>query len=109
MVSFKSSHPLSQKIGAAYGLINRAMKLTSESHKGEVKKLLKDILRKNDYPKTLINRLMNRQETSLSQRRVSEDQPTSFRAMTYVRGLSEKLGKIIRDGNPTIHKLPSNQ
>jgi hypothetical protein len=52
--------------------------------------------------KTLINRLMNRQETSLSQRRVSEDQPTSFRAMTYVRGLSEKLGKIIRDGNPTI-------
>jgi hypothetical protein len=33
MVSFKSSHLLSQKIGAAYGLINRAMKLTSESQR----------------------------------------------------------------------------
>jgi hypothetical protein len=102
MLSYKSVHPVSQKIGAAYGLINRALKLTSESHKEDVKRSVKDILLRNDYPKSLINRLMSRQSVRTTQRDIVEDQQTMFRSMTYIRGLSEKLGKIVQNENPNI-------
>jgi hypothetical protein len=102
MLSYRSVHPLSQKIGAAYGLINRALKLTSEAHKDDVKKMVRDILLKNDYPKSLINRLMSRQSARMAQRDVTGDQQTIIRSLTYIRGLSERLGKIIQDENPNI-------
>lgn len=69
LLNFMSNHPISQKTSVALGLLHRAINLSHDSFHEENKKLVKQILKNNNYPPEFIDydgRLA--QSSSLSQR-----------------------------------------
>lgn len=60
MLNFNSIHPMSQKISTALGLIDRVYRLSDSRFTDSNRNLLANLLKQNDYPLRLINRLINR-------------------------------------------------
>jgi hypothetical protein len=50
ILSFLSSHPRSQLVNTAEGFIQRALSLTSQEHREEMKNVIWMLLKKNNYP-----------------------------------------------------------
>lgn len=94
----------------AKGFINRVLSLSSTNYREKNKHIIMDTLLKNDYPKTLINRLINsckiyRSNTdspSLSLSMLIETAEKKYRSILYVPGISEKIRKALARANNTI-------
>ncbi|XP_062716065.1 uncharacterized protein LOC134291828 [Aedes albopictus] len=57
LLNYHSFHPTNMKLNVAKNLINRATQLTTKSSMEQVKHKIFQILRQNNYPSALINRL----------------------------------------------------
>lgn len=62
-LNYNSIHPLTVKVSTAIGFIDRVNRLTSNKNIKEKRKIVLDYLVKNDYPKSLVNRLFNHNVT----------------------------------------------
>lgn len=92
MLNYRSGHPLHTIINVGRGLIKRVRALTTKSGENTNGTIAR-ILRKNDFPKRVIQRLLREEG--------QQNSPTTdqlyFNTVTYVRGISEKIGKKITE------------
>ncbi|XP_055604423.1 uncharacterized protein LOC129752680 [Uranotaenia lowii] len=123
MLNFHSCHQLKHKINVANNFIGRVSYLTSNNHSQDIAQTIHSHLNRNNYPRTLINRLLNlhkkRHQTQSPKKQPSSsppiaqntDQPTitqnattditnqqttdecTYRSIPYVPHLSDKLIK----------------
>lgn len=116
------------KVNVAYGFTKRVMDLSSRCHQKEMETVVYDLLLSNNYPKFLIKRLVLRylenireqdpdsavvvsppsshvtsQVTShVTSQHSTAQLITHYRSMSYMKGLSEQLLKLIKIYVPNI-------
>lgn len=119
LLNYKSNHVNSMKINVAYGFAKRVFDLTSICHRKEMETVVYDLLLSNNYPRFLIKRLVLRYLENVSEpdpdMAVAQHPPSShltqqssvqlithYRSMSYMKGLSEQLLKLIKIYIPNI-------
>lgn len=100
VVNYLSSHATTQKISIIKNLLYRSYKLSSPQFYKENTQKIKQILKNNNnYPNTLINRVLNKYERKLTLNSVHVPEMTYFK-FPFVPGLSTKIQKHIDHVNP---------
>ena len=91
-LDFNSHHPMCHKRSVVSTLLRRVKNIPStQEGKPKETKRVKSVLRENNYPSSFINKC----ERSLS--KPPADLPTNgFVVLPYVQGISEKIGRILR-------------
>lgn len=112
ILNYKSNHPIVQKISTAYGLIHRVFKLSSIEFWPKNRQLAIELLTKNNYPFTIINRSITKfmksqiqqQDSNSTQISTTDNQKPVKRyiAADYVYGFSENLRKLFGKCNPEV-------
>ncbi|XP_055714728.1 uncharacterized protein LOC129808846 [Phlebotomus papatasi] len=92
MLNYRSGHSLHTIINVGRGFIKRVRALTTKSGENTNDNIAR-ILRKNDFPNRVIQRLLREEG---QQNSTTTDQ-LYFNTISYVRGISEKLGKKITE------------
>lgn len=103
LLNFSSTHPHSQKINTAKGLIHRVSSLTTDSDYN-IEENIMAILKENGYPNQLITRLLSEYNERIingTERRSDATQCT-YISMTYIPGLSEKIKRTVMGFAPDI-------
>lgn len=104
VVNYLSAHALTHKISTVKNLFYRAYHLSSAKYHKENENLIKCILKTNNYPIALVNRILNgynkQLQRSINVRGVSE--PTRYFKFPYIEGLSEEIQKHISKKDPTV-------
>ena len=114
ILNYKSSHSINQKTSTAYGLIHRIFSLSSEVYWTKNKDVALNLLTKNNYPPSLVNRLFNKfmiqhknQTKSLDlqefDKTIDENIPKKqYLACNYIQGYSEILQKLYHHYQPDV-------
>lgn len=103
LLNYYSNHPEKQKINTAYNFVNRVLGLSSECyHKKNIQKIY-HTLKNNNYPNKIIKSTINSwiQKTTLPLHTTENNTHTNtehktYKSLTYINGLSEKINKITR-------------
>ncbi|XP_072377775.1 uncharacterized protein [Diabrotica undecimpunctata] len=105
-VPFHSYHPDEQKINIIKGLKNRIKRIFHPSNYNKNIKLLNAILKKNHYPKMLLNKLLFQDMTTArtQQQQALEREPLKLFCgrLPYIRGLSPQITNLFRQFNIVI-------
>lgn len=105
ILNFHSMHPMHLKINVACNVIKKVNTLSTSRTQQERNMIVTRILRLNDYPISLINRLTNRgnpSRTSLTPTPTASQVPTTtesnkiYKSIPYIEGLSQQIAKYIR-------------
>lgn len=107
MLNYYSNHPENQKVNTAYNLVNRILTLSSDCYYRRNIDLIYNILISNNYPESIIKRVINsyRQKGTHSnptQSPTLNNTQTTYKSLTYIKGLSEKVNKIVKTYNNNI-------
>jgi hypothetical protein len=98
IISYTSNHHITQKTNTALGLINRIFLLDNVNTDIKKCELIHQILRKNGYPKIVINSLIKRFKSQqiTNNTEESENNNNKYRCIPYIKGLSEKIAKFLK-------------
>ena len=99
VVNYLSTHAYSQKIATVKNLLYRSYHLSSPMFHKENEIKIKNILKNNNYPIALVNRIINEYRHKLNQDKQDKPNKVYFR-FPYLQGLSERLQRHIRAANP---------
>lgn len=97
ILNFHSTHPLTQKINTADGLVHRVNNLTTNPLT-DTGSIVTNILKKNSYPDHTITKLLRKRElhsTDDSSNSTISTTTKKFFSLTYINGLSERIKKIV--------------
>ncbi|XP_065094435.1 uncharacterized protein LOC135714959 [Ochlerotatus camptorhynchus] len=116
LLNYYSLHPMQQKVNVIMNFTKRVKKLTSSPDNQRVKQIAHFHLRRNDYPTTLINRIVNRviltNDTNNignnSEPRNTQEQPTQYVSLPYVPNLSNSIIRCLQEDYPSIKIANSN-
>ncbi|XP_055604770.1 uncharacterized protein LOC129753003 [Uranotaenia lowii] len=101
-LNFRSAHNTRLKINTALNFIKRVKNFSTNVPPEEAIKLIHENLRINDYPKTLINRLIRKaNETDTPQN--TQDTPTQhYRSILHIDGLTAKVIRALKTDYPHV-------
>lgn len=99
MLNFLSFHPLGQKLAVAINFIDRVRTLSTVKTEQEKNAVITTILRRNDYPLHLVNRLLRRPQ---ARQREEIESPTTHRSITNVQGLTQQIKRILHNTIPSV-------
>lgn len=114
ILNFYSNHSTALKINTAIGLIKRIYTFSASKCETVKHQIAVDILRKNNFPKTLIHKLIceyknkdlsppiNHPEASPSTTTTTATTTTITTAIRYVRGLTENICRKIKAHNEKL-------
>ncbi|XP_055523086.1 uncharacterized protein LOC129717253 [Wyeomyia smithii] len=111
-LDYNSESPHTHKVNTAIALVDRALKLTDVESRIESIKTARKILRNNNYPEALIQRTLERRVHLLYntlQGNQKTEQPKKYVSLPYVPGLSEKVGKMLKNFDITASFKPSDK
>lgn len=112
-LNYHSRHPLHLKINVAFNFAKRVCLFSSNSSQNQIHNTIRQHLLINDYPKSLISRVINRirenqtRDTSRdTAMEVSGRQQTErekiFRSLTNIDSLSDQIRKTLRKDYPNV-------
>ena len=106
LLQFDSHHPVCQKRGVVKSMMHRALSISSKSseRKREMENLRMS-LRTNGYPRHFIRQCAPSKQT----RQQSEHQNRKRISLPYVGGISEKIGRCLRQVNIDIGYKPTRK
>jgi len=78
-LDFRSNHPTCHKLSVVDALVNRAMKICDEETLDTELTHTKNVLMMNNYPKTLIEKRIDRMKILLNDPNVTQTRISSFR------------------------------
>lgn len=102
ILNYYSNHPEAQKLNTARNFISRVLTLSSQKFHGKNKISITDMLTRNNYPPPVIRKLITRcmhtrnTHTEHTENTNTNTKPTIYRRVTYVRGVSEKIEKVVK-------------
>jgi hypothetical protein len=105
ILNYYSHHPHAQRVNTARSFVNRVLDLSSVEFHGPNKLKIKEILAANNYPGKCIAKWINayRPKLFLDERSETDsDCGKKYRRLTYVRGMSEEIGKVVRTYSPDV-------
>lgn len=102
-LDFQSNHPLCHKLSVVRSLTDRAYQFssTSQQRNSEVN-FVKDVLSSNNYPKSVLDRVR-------TDNRSKEEKTTRSVVIPYVKGLSEKITRVLRPFQISTFYKPINK
>ena len=89
-LNYRSHHTRHQLVNLTANLKNRALKLTSECFHSEVTMKIKQLLLINNYPKTLVNRILNTNITTIP-RPLPNNTNNYYCTIPFISELSHKV------------------
>lgn len=109
LLNFNSHHPLAHKTSVALGLIYRAIKLSSSCFHKDNLLIVKDILKRNNYPSEFVDCCIERfKKTHLDDNSVNavDKQENRFR-FPFIKGLSQNITRCFRksDWKPAFYNI----
>ncbi|XP_062704289.1 uncharacterized protein LOC134286653 [Aedes albopictus] len=107
LLNYHSFHPIQQKVNVVANFIKRVIGLTSTPNVDQIKRVVHAQLRRNNYPPSLINRLLYRSFGSNSLTRVEPEIEDHigidcYVALPYIPQLSESIAKCLKKDYPRI-------
>ncbi|XP_058817193.1 uncharacterized protein LOC131680499 [Topomyia yanbarensis] len=105
ILNFLSLHPLTQKLNTAMGFIARVFRLSTYKTENQKKLTVREYLRNNNYPSTLVNRLINRfvnQNPSTVNDRPPESEQKVYRSLHHVDVLTPALARIVQRNHKNV-------
>ena len=109
-LDYSSESPFRHKCNTVIALVDRAIKLSDGQNRPQAIKIAKKLLQTNNYPAWFVNKLtkqrVHKHYNSLSS---TPKPPTRYASTTYVPGLSEKLGKILRKHDISLAFKPKTK
>ena len=103
VINYASMHASTQKIATIKNLLFRAYHLSSPIYHEENEQKIKTILKKNNYPTTLVNRVITQFKSKLQcPNNLKDPKSNIYFKFPYIRGLSDKLGLHITKMNPAV-------
>ena len=106
-LNFFSVHPLSQKMSMVQNFINRVNRLSTNWNEKYKRKIITDNLKVNDYPRSLINRCLNRTDWNITDNGTSArvatpssssattTATTEYRSIPFIPGLTQRIIQIL--------------
>lgn len=127
-LNFHSCHPLHHKMNVAFNFANRVKTLSTNIDLSEIKNTVRKHLAANDYPRSLISRVLNRlgqtqqipeqegatttttqQETVTAMEESGNEVTTkTFYSLTNIVGLTQQITKTLQKEYPTVHIATKN-
>lgn len=119
-LNFHSSHPMHQKMNVAQNFVKRVMVFSTNLDLKRKREIVHRHLKANDYPKCLINRLINRAKhqtvnnnTAMDVSRTETETEThqdemKFYSLTNIDGLTQQITKTLKRDYPGI-KIANRQ
>ncbi|XP_058449052.1 uncharacterized protein LOC131429013 [Malaya genurostris] len=113
LLNFLSFHPLSMKINVAVNFIKRVTSLSTSQDHNFQRNVIFHHLRTNNYPTSLINRLMTRNNSPNNIKRIT-DTPSSngssinnnidftYRSLPHIPSLSTTIASILKADYPQV-------
>ncbi|XP_058840890.1 uncharacterized protein LOC131696362 [Topomyia yanbarensis] len=106
-LNYHSCHPMHQKMNVASNFAHRAKNLSTNWEKCTINTVIHHHLTQNDYPKTLINRIINRTCKTLNSNTAMEvssqtDETKIYCSLTNVDGLTQRITKTLRQEYPQV-------
>lgn len=115
ILNFRSNHSTSLKVNTAIGLIKRVFTFSPNKSDNDKKLTVTNILKSNNFPKKLINKLISdykdkkiqNTETPIDNAGINQ-QRKKYSSIKYIRGLTEAINRKIQsfDKNITISTPP---
>jgi hypothetical protein len=97
VINYRSNCHINIKTNTAMGLINRIFQLDKTNNDTKKIKTVQDILQNNNYPKNLIHSLIKQYKNNCNKLDNTEKENNiKYRSIPYIKGLSEKVSKIIK-------------
>lgn len=97
IINFRSNHPLSQKIGVAFGLLHRAFGLSHQDFHTENVDKVRGLLKANGYPdrfiRNCVKRFKDRRESPVPR---PEPEITKGFSFPLIQGLTGRLEKCLK-------------
>ena len=100
-LNYHSCHPMHQKINVAANFAQRVTNLRTNWDQNRVGEVIHHHLKLNDYPKTLIHRIINHTQNTTNKSTAMEtsgqtDETKVYRSLTNVDGLTQRITKSLR-------------
>lgn len=106
IINFHSNHSMRLKINTAVGLIRRVFGFSSNKSDSEKSARVMSLLRKNCYPKSIVNKLINEYKNSRNRPPAERDKERKIApaSVPYIRGLTDAIRRKIStlSGGKTI-------
>lgn len=99
ILNFLSHHPLSQKLGVACGIFNRAVRLSTHDKVDISIEKAKSILRTNNYPNKIVKKCLGKTRARLEHAPQNATPEKIYSRFPFVAGLSERVGKCFGTTN----------
>lgn len=98
VLNYNSFHPIHQKVGMVYNLVDKAIKLSEKSYKKANIQKVKDILTANSYPKKFINKYIGKRINFLNNNVNNTSEPVTQekKPMVIVPHINRSTVKISR-------------
>ncbi|XP_062716162.1 uncharacterized protein LOC134291848 [Aedes albopictus] len=104
ILNYFSFHSTDQKLAVVNNFIDRVRSLSTIRTREQQDQLIHQHLHKNDYPHTLINRLLHQPRRS-----EDTDKPAVYRSIPYIHGLTPAIKKIISNSGLVMGISHSNK
>jgi len=104
LLNYLSNTPINNKITTIYGLIDRAVLLSSPKFIKQNINKVKDILKTNNYPQKFINKYIKKRLNIIKNRKQKDEhisqneerKKRKFHSFPYTNNISEKITKVIQ-------------
>jgi hypothetical protein len=102
-LDFESDSPLEHKRAVVTTLLHRALTVpTTDSDKKQEVSYVKTALQQNGYPKKFIDNQLAKMKNGRQRKDQREEQCAGFAVLPYVRGLTERIQRVLRRTNVKV-------
>lgn len=104
-LNYHSAHSIKQKVNVAKNFIRRVQTFSTNVDTATTRDIITTQLKLNDYPTTMINRLIDRsreRQVNPTNEDVTDSEETIYRSMVQVGQLSGNIQKILKKDYPNV-------
>lgn len=111
VLNYKSHHPFHQKISIVKMMKMKIDKLCSEEFKEKNFNLMSKTLLENNYPRSVVNNIINNHELSESDSNLNAKQDQKFFKVPFHRALAPKINWLFKNSNqkPAFYNTKTNK
>ncbi|XP_062714409.1 uncharacterized protein LOC134291108 [Aedes albopictus] len=111
-LNYHSGHPISMKMNVAFNFAKRVLRFSTNISLKQAKTIIFGLLRLNDYPSNIINRVIHRASGNptngtameVSSNENDQEEPTkTYYSLTNIHGLTQTITKTLRREFPNAH------
>lgn len=95
-LNYHSAHPIHMKTNIAYNFIKRVTEMSTTRTAEQKRQTIIKQLQLNDYPRALINRMINRRQRTPTHSEEPDDHDVIYKSIPYIDKLTPKINKLIK-------------